>query len=108
MGTGWSSRYCLRICSRTAGSRSSPAMTSAGSPGNSCCREKMITDTKNSVGINCSRRLPRKSSIGDRQENDPVRRSRFEPDPYDTHQAIRELLVAFQTIRMGDDDEAVV
>src|SRR4051794_4896439 len=63
-GTGWSRRYCARICSITAGSRSSPAITSAGSPGNSCCSEKISTDTKNSVGINCIRRRARKLSMG--------------------------------------------
>src|ERR1700684_2878849 len=46
----------------TAGSRSSPAMTSAGSPGNRCCNRKIRTDTKNSVGISCRMRLPRKFS----------------------------------------------
>ncbi len=51
-----------RICSITAGSRSSPAMTRAGSPGSSCCSEKMITDTKNSVGTSCRSRRPRKAS----------------------------------------------
>ena len=39
-------------------------MASAGSPGSSCCSPKMIIDTKNSVGISCSRRLPRNRSIG--------------------------------------------
>src|SRR6266540_1714358 len=38
-------------------------MISAGSPGRSCCSEKISTDTKKSVGINCSRRLARKVSI---------------------------------------------
>src|ERR1700733_9104040 len=47
----------------TAGSRSSPAITSAGSPGNRCWSEKIRIDTKNSVGTICRRRLPRKFSM---------------------------------------------
>ena len=39
------------------GIASSPAMTSAGSPGSNCCSEKISTDTKNSVGMSCSSRL---------------------------------------------------
>src|SRR5713226_5490261 len=46
----------------TSGSFSSPAITRAGSPGRSCCSEKMMTDTKNSVGMSCSSRLPRNVS----------------------------------------------
>src|SRR5215203_3204904 len=38
-------------------------MTSAGSPGRSCCSEKMITDTKNSVGRSCTSRRPIRVSI---------------------------------------------
>src|SRR5262245_35061561 len=38
-------------------------MASAGSPGSSCCSPKMITDTNNSVGISCRRRLPSNRSI---------------------------------------------
>src|SRR6266849_7739494 len=48
----------------TLRSRSSPAITSAGSPGSNCCSEKIRIDTKNSVGISCRIRLPRKFSIG--------------------------------------------
>src|SRR6266404_7858119 len=47
----------------TLGSRSSPAITSAGSPGSNCCSEKIRIDTKNSVGISCRIRLPRKFSM---------------------------------------------
>jgi hypothetical protein len=53
-----------RICAITSGSRSSPAITSAGSPGSNCCSEKISIDTKNSVGISCRRRLARKFSMG--------------------------------------------
>src|SRR6476661_8700148 len=48
----------------TSGSRSSPAITSAGSPGSNCCSENIRIDTKNSVGISCRIRLLRKFSIG--------------------------------------------
>src|SRR6202140_4694521 len=51
------------MCAITSGSRSSPAITSAGSPGNKCCREKIRIDTKNSVGISCRMRLARKFSM---------------------------------------------
>ena len=40
-------------------------MISAGSPGSNCCSEKMSTDTKNRVGISCSRRLPRRFNMAD-------------------------------------------
>src|SRR5947199_9774123 len=62
---GGSSRYCWRICAITAGSRSSPAITSAGSPGSNCCSEKIRIDTKNSVGISCTRRRARKVSMAE-------------------------------------------
>src|SRR5471032_2271423 len=45
------------------GSRSSPAMISAGSPGSSCCRPKISIDTRISVGMICSSRRVRKTSI---------------------------------------------
>src|SRR3954447_9466022 len=38
-------------------------MPSAGSPGGTCCSEKMITDTKNSVGRSCTSRRPMRVSI---------------------------------------------
>src|SRR6202043_1682534 len=47
----------------TAGSRSSPAITSAGSPGSRCCSVKIMIDTKNSVGISCTMRRARKFSM---------------------------------------------
>src|SRR4029077_18621389 len=55
-------RYCWRISSSTLGSRSSPAMISAGSPGRSCCRPKISIDTRISVGMICSSRWVRKAS----------------------------------------------
>src|SRR5258706_9429879 len=48
----------------TLGSRSSPASAIAGSPGSSCCRPKISTDTKNSVGMIAASRFSRKSSTG--------------------------------------------
>src|SRR5258705_13621815 len=44
----------------TFGSRSSPAIATAGSPGRSCCSPKISTDTKKSVGMIAARRLMRK------------------------------------------------
>src|SRR5207248_9553987 len=49
----------------TLGSRSSPAITSAGSPGNRCCSENIRIDTKNRVGISCTMRLAMKFSMAD-------------------------------------------
>jgi len=40
----------------TFGSRSSPAIAIAGSPGSNCCSPKIITDTKKSVGMMAPRR----------------------------------------------------
>src|SRR6476661_5850743 len=62
MGIGSFSRYCWRISASTLGSRSSPAMISAGSPGSSCCRPKISIDTRITVGMICSRRRMRKAS----------------------------------------------
>src|SRR5215475_2853459 len=47
----------------TAGSRSSPPITRAGSPGKSCCSEKIRMDTKNSVGTSWAIRRARKFSM---------------------------------------------
>src|SRR5438552_7342082 len=44
----------------TEGSRSSPASAIAGSPGNSCCKPKISTDTKNNVGTISAIRRSRK------------------------------------------------
>src|SRR5881392_3039310 len=49
----------------TPGSRSSPAITSAGSPGSNCCSEKIRIDTKNRVGISWIRRRARNLSMFD-------------------------------------------
>jgi len=47
----------LADLSITAGSRSSPAMIIAGSPGRSCCSEKISTDTKEQCRMSCTIRL---------------------------------------------------
>src|SRR6185436_6592560 len=89
----------------TSGSRSSPAITSAGSPGSNCCSEKIMTDTKNSVGISCRMRLPRKFSMGRFV-------SRASPSlqlqPNHPHHPVRHLPVALEPGGMRDQDLAVV
>src|SRR6266478_2288442 len=89
----------------TLGSRSSPAITRAGSPGSKCCSEKIRTDTKNSVGINCNRRLARKFSIG---RYFGLWSSSLEPQPDDAHQPVRDRLVAFEPRGVGDQVPAVI
>src|SRR5258705_11837542 len=76
----------------TAGSRSSPAMTSAGSPGSRCCSEKIRIDTKNSVGTSWARRLARKLSMGTPRAQ-PLS---FQLQPDHAHQPVRHLLLAFE------------
>src|SRR4051794_35444353 len=100
-GIGRSSRYCARICAITLGSRSSPAITMAGSPGNRCCSEKIRIDAKNSVGISCRMRLARKFSMTRAQPRSLQRQ------PDDPHQPVRHLLVAFEFVGMRDQDPAV-
>ena len=56
---GRSSHNSWRIWASTAGSRSSPASTSAGSPGISCCRQNTMTLTRKMVGMICAMRSPR-------------------------------------------------
>jgi hypothetical protein len=46
-------------------------MTNAGSPGRRCCSEKIITDTKNKVGMSCNSRLPMNVSIARALAHDP-------------------------------------
>src|SRR5471030_545504 len=65
----------------TAGSRSSPAITSAGSPGSRCCSEKIRIDTKNSVGTNCTRHFARKLSM--MRARGPPSSFQFQPDHTD-------------------------
>src|SRR5947209_17057135 len=105
-GTGWSSRYCWRICAITAGSRSSPAITSAGSPGSSCCSEKISTDTKNSVGMSWTIRRARKVSMARLVLRRPTRSLQLQPDH--AHQAVGHLLVAFELGGVGDQQPAMI
>src|SRR5262245_8726356 len=79
-------------------------MTSAGSPGRSCCSEKIRIDTKNSVGTIWAMRRARKFSM-------VVPRAaplslQFQSDH--AHEAVRHLLVAFELVRMRDDDAAMI
>src|ERR1700730_4010415 len=90
----------------TLGSRSSPAMTSAGSPGSNCCSEKIMIDTKNSVGISCRMRLPRKFRLG--WFGSRVRSPSLQLQPDHTHQPVRHLLVAFELGGMRDQKFAVI
>src|SRR3954471_5757501 len=83
----------------TSGSRSSPAITSAGSPGSNCCSEKISTETKNSVGTICIRRRARKLNIR-------VASLQLEAD--DAHETVGHLPIAFEFCSMRDDDAAVV
>src|SRR5439155_2219984 len=88
----------------TLGSRSSPAMTSAGSPGNSCCSEKIRIDTKNSVGMSWAMRRARKFSMVVSRAAAPS----LQLQPNHAHQSVRHLLVAFELIGVRDDDAAVI
>src|ERR1700722_3054597 len=109
----------------TSGSCSSPAITCAGSPGNRCCSEKIRIDTKNSVGISCRIRLPRKFSMSklfSRAQRVVQRRgaprirdkrtwpasSSLELQPDHTHQPVRYLLVTFELGSVGDQELAVI
>src|SRR5437588_4444842 len=112
----------------TAGSRSSPAMVSAGSPGRSCWSEKMITDTKNSVGTSWSRRWARKVSMAansvigrpDRPFPRPPRRhpagqahgsgrktSSLQLHADHANEAIRHRPIAFEPCRMRDQQSSM-
>src|SRR5439155_17738729 len=90
----------------TAGSRSSPAITSAGSPGSSCCSEKISTDTKNSVGMSWTIRRARKVSMARLVLRRPTRSLQLQPDH--AHQAVGHLLVAFELGGVGDQQPAMI
>src|ERR1700722_17100568 len=90
----------------TSGSRSSPAITSAGSPGNRCCSEKIRIDTKNSVGISCRMPLARKFSMACAPCG--ARPPSLQRQPGHAHQPVRHLLVAFEPGGMRDQDPAVI
>src|SRR5690349_12833967 len=93
IGNGRSSHSSERICASTCGSpRSSPASTSAGSPGMSCCKAKTRTLTSRIVGMTCSSlvvRWPRK-----------LLRQAHALQP---HHPVRYLLVALYLGRHADD-----
>src|ERR1700730_12483337 len=86
-------------------------MMVAGAAGSSGCSEKMITDTKNSVGISCRTRLPRKVSIfalpcsGRRSDQ---RACSLQADPDHPHDAVGNLLVAGQAVGVRDQDAPVI
>src|SRR5436305_12612110 len=80
-------------------------MTSAGSPGNKCCSEKIRIDTKNSVGINCTTRLARKlSMVAHLSRASPS----FQLQPDYAHQPVRHLLVALEFGGVRDQQLAVI
>src|SRR5690242_6720746 len=81
-------------------------MTRAGSPGRSCCSEKISTDTKNSVGISWTMRRARKFSIARLVLRRETRSLQLQPDH--AHQAIRHLLVAFELGGVRDQEPAVI
>src|SRR5665647_823136 len=82
-------------------------MINAGSPGSNCCSEKMITDTKNSVGISCNSRLPRKLSILSLHAWAAAAKS-LQPQSDHTHQPVRHLRVAFELGGMRNENAAVI
>src|SRR5882757_10718659 len=90
----------------TLGSRSSPAITSAGSPGNRCCSEKIRIETKNSVGITCSRRRARKFSMVLLVSRAPPCSFEFQPDH--AHQPVGHLPVALELLGVRDQERAVI
>src|SRR6185369_10540304 len=98
MGIGSFSLYCWRISSSTLGSRSSPAMISAGSPGSSCCRPKISIDTMITVGMICSSRWVRKASTWFLLQ--------LEADH--AHQPVGDLPVTLQPVGVRDQHLGVV
>src|SRR5438105_2454240 len=79
-------------------------MTSAGSPGNSCCSEKIRIDTKNSVGMSWTMRRARKFSMVVSRAATPSLQLQSDH----AHQPVRHLLVAFELVGVRDDDAAVI
>src|SRR5438874_3124205 len=72
-------------------------MISAGSPGKSCCRPKISIDTRISVGMICSSRWVRKAS-----------KVLLQLDADHAHQAVRQLLIAFDLVGMRHQDLGVI
>src|SRR6201995_5047434 len=94
----------------TAGSRSSPAMTRAGSPGRRCCSEKIRIDTKMSVGTNCTMRRARKFSMRALASRACrlVWAPSFELQSDHAHQPIRHRPVALELLAVGDQERPVI
>src|SRR5690242_20642784 len=106
----------------TAGSRSSPAITIAGSPGRSCCSEKIRIDTNSNVGTSWAMRRARKFSIAALlfprhcsaralqclQETILCRSPSLQLQPGHAHQAVGHLLVALELVALRDQDTAVI
>src|SRR5215213_5092661 len=88
----------------TSGSRSSPAITNAGSPGSNCCSEKIRIETKNSVGISWTMRRARKFSMV--RSRAQQRSLQLQPDH--PHQPIRHLFVAFELGAVREQESPVV
>src|SRR5262245_14403045 len=82
-------------------------MIRAGSPGSSCCSEKMITDTKNKGGISCSRRLPRRFNMAN-AVSPTGQPCSLERKPDNAHEAVRHLLVAVKFRRVRDENPTVI
>src|SRR5262249_16484344 len=79
-------------------------MTSAGSPGRSCCSEKMITDTKNNVGMSCNSRLPRKVSMAFAR----LARSLFQLQSDHAHETVSQLPITLKPRRVSDQHARVI
>src|SRR5262245_52885465 len=81
-------------------------MTSAGSPGSSCCSEKISTDTKNNVGISWTMRRARKFSMARFEPRPRFRSLQLQPDHAD--EAVGHLLVAFELGGVRNQQPAVI
>src|SRR5690348_16322618 len=105
----------------TAGSRSSPAITSAGSPGSSCCSEKIRIDTNTRVGTSWAMRRARKFSMTALPFPTPCGAHALQPlqekmsktpslqlQPGHAHQAVGHLLVALELVGLRDQDTPVI
>src|SRR5262245_60543218 len=79
-------------------------MTSAGSPGRSCCSEKMSTDTKNNVGMSCNSRLPRNVSMAFAR----LVRSLFQLQSDHAHETVSHLPITLKPRRVSDQHARVI
>src|SRR6185312_15499230 len=113
-GSGLSRCIVSRRCAITAGSRSSPARTIAGSPGRSCCSPKISTDATNSVGTICAMRRTRYVSIGvrapaaGRPARRQPRRALLESQVLHAHEAVGDRAQAGQLARIRPQPVAMV